>query len=175
MAKELNSGLHRNNSSLVVRGRPEHVASWFPTDFKSCALTTCPCCLQTSTLYINTWNSISCFIFDADKTLFCLILKAHLTTQILLILCKGLPLVVDDKKDSRIWYRMGKTCKERVGQRGLEGWGHLAMETWSLQDEQTSMTHINHSSCSTYNNHLIFSKQIWIFFTFVVHLIHLAC
>ena len=89
-----------------------------------------------------------------------LVLKAHLPTQILLILCKGLPLVVDDKKDSRIWYRMGKTCKERVGQRGLEGWGHLVTETWSLQDEH------NHRSCSIYmyNNNLIFSKQIWIFF-----------
>ena len=142
----------------MVRARPEYVPSWFPTDFKSGALTTWPCCFQTSTLYINTWNSISCFIFDADKTLFCLILKAHLPTQILLILCKRLPLVVDDKKDNRIWYRMGKTCKERVGQRGLEGWGHLVTETWSLQDEH------NHRSCSIYNNNLIFSKQIWIFF-----------
>ena len=25
-----------------------------------------------------------------------------------------IPLVVDDKKDNRIWYRMGKTCKELV-------------------------------------------------------------
>lgn len=115
-----------------------------------------------------------CFIFDADKTLFCLILKAHLTTQILLILCKGLPLVVDDKKDSRIWYRMGKTCKERVGQRGLEGWGHLAMETWSLQDEQKSMTHINHSSLPTTTT--LFSQNKYGFFSHLyVHLIHLAC
>ena len=58
-----------------------------------------------------------CFPFNTETT------HTHstFTTKLLLIVYEGLPLVVDDKKDSQILYRMGKTCKEQVGQWGMEG------------------------------------------------------